>query len=119
MGWFSFNTYTNKSPHHVYSYDENGYRKYYYYCEDVTSYLNTEWIPVICWFFVNILPHILLSLSVLSFKCEGGFTPIYLTNPLLIFCGAFSHLQFGPLSYRKTSGYLCFSKTFSYINILL
>ena len=49
---------------HMTSHNDDGYQSYYYYCGDVTRFLNTTWIPVLAWLTLNIIP--ILFLVILS-----------------------------------------------------
>ena len=95
FNWFSFNTLHNLNKIFITSYDLEGYRKMYFYCEDVTAYLNTTWIPVIMWFLLNILPQILLSLIIMIFTSKSKCFSVYCRNPVFILSGIFSHVQVG------------------------
>ena len=53
-GWYILNQ--NRIHHH----SDYGYQSYYYYCGDVTMFLNTTWVPVLTWLTVNIIPILLL-----------------------------------------------------------
>ena len=53
-GWYIVNQ--NRIHHH----SDYGYQSYYYYCGDVTMFLNTTWVPVLTWLTVNIFPILLL-----------------------------------------------------------
>ena len=93
---------------------------YHYYCGDVSAYLNNKWLPVVVWFLVNIVPHIVLSITIFIITIKSSCLLTSCSSPILILSGIFSHLHVGPVNYTKSnSGCLCFSKTFSYINIFL
>ena len=118
--WVTFSTVSNTTPVHLHSYDQDGYLMYYYYCGDVSLYLNTVWVPVMAWIVVNILLPILLSSSVLLLTIKSKCALISCTHPGMMVSDIFSHLHVGPVSYCKSnSGYLCLSKTFFKLNILL
>ena len=44
----------------MHSHNDDGYQSYYYYCGDVTMFLNTTWVPLQAWLALNILPILLL-----------------------------------------------------------
>jgi hypothetical protein len=116
--WFSYKSKMGMTPLH--SYDESGYYIYYFYCGDVSQYLNTTWIPVIAWFLVNILPHILLSILILIFTLKEKCPAVSCRNLVFLLSGIFSHIHVGPVSCSNNhSGNLRLSKIFSSLNILL
>ena len=120
--WFYFNTLRRETFDKISSnsYDQQGYQQMYFYCEDVTAYLNTDWIPVLMWFLLNILPQMLLSLIIMIITSKSKCFSVCCRNPVFILSGIFSHIQVGPVSYSKnTSGNICLSKIFSSLNILL
>ena len=53
-GWYII------KQNHIHSHSDNGYQSYYYYCGDVTMFLNTTWVPALAWLALNILPILLL-----------------------------------------------------------
>lgn len=118
--WFKFNTVSNTTPIHLYSYDGNGYQKYYYYCGDVSAFLNTTWVPVVVWLLVNIVPPVLLSIAVLLFTLRSRCVLTSITNPGMIFSAIFSHFHIGPVIWSKSNpGYLSLSPAISFLNIIL
>ena len=118
--WFTFDTISNSTPRGLQSFDDRGYFQYYYYCGDMSGYLNTTWVPVMTWLLVNILPGIILSIIVLMFTLKTRCVLTSCTYPGIIFTGMFSHLHIGPVRWSKSnSGCLSFSPTISFINILL
>ena len=54
--WFSV------SNHYFTSHDDDGYRLYYFYCGDFSSYLDYPWLPFLVWTLLNVLPSILLAI---------------------------------------------------------
>eukprot|EP00092_Neocalanus_flemingeri_P010866 GFUD01011702.1.p1 GENE.GFUD01011702.1~~GFUD01011702.1.p1 ORF type:complete len:268 (-),score=41.79 GFUD01011702.1:19-822(-) len=115
--WFTLITNSNGTREHMYTHD--GYYLQYYHCGDVSAYLNSYWLPVMAWLLVNILPGCLLSIIVLLFTLQSRCL-ITCTHPVMILSGTFSHFHVGPVSCSKSnSGYLSFSASVSYLNILL
>ena len=93
---------------------------YYYYCQDISYYLNTVWLPVMSWVVVTILPLIFLSIIVLLIVLKTRCIKTTCFNPGLVFSSVFSHLQVGPVHYcHRNFGYLCLSKHFSNLNIFI
>ena len=100
-----------------------GYQSYYYYCEDVTSFLNTTWIPVLAWLTVNILPLLLLV-----FLSNVTNLKIFLELPDIVLLALLSHFNVGvtvkenhddPNSLSDQTRKYCLSKLMSALNILL
>ena len=56
LGWYIV------KQNHMYSHNDDGYQSYYYYCGDVTMFLNTTWVPALAWLTLNILPILLLAI---------------------------------------------------------
>jgi hypothetical protein len=113
--WYSFITISKTAGLHLESYDGHRYFKYFYYCDDVSQYLNNTRVPILAWLFVNILPLILFSIINLVYTLQCGCLLASCTNPVLLLSGIFSHLHVGPVTH---SGSVCLSKTLSILNIL-
>ena len=96
------------------------YYKYFYYCGDVSKYLNNTRVPILAWILVNILPLILFSIINLLLTLRSGCLLTACTSPVLLLSGIFSHLHVGHVRYNmKNSGYVCLSKTLSVLNIFI
>lgn len=118
--WFMFHTDSDSNSSMIYSYDDEGYQQYYYYCADLAPYLNTTWVPVITWFLLNIVPVMALSIIVLSFTLKSKCVLTSCTNPGMIISGILSHLHLGPVSFTKTNlGCLTLSSSITFLNILI
>ena len=118
--WYTFITISNTSGLHLESYDDHGYYKYFYYCGDVSPYLNNIRVPILAWLLVNILPLILFSIINLLLTLRSGCLATSCTNPVLFLSGILSHLHVGPVTYNmKNSGYVCLSKTLSILNLFI
>ena len=84
-GWYILQQNEVVSHHSDY-----GYQSYYYYCEDVTSFLNTTWIPVLAWLTVNIVPLLLLV-----FLSNVTNLKIFLDLPDSVLLALLSHFNVG------------------------
>ena len=100
-----------------------GYQSYYYYCEDITSFLNTTWIPVLAWLTVNIIPLLLLVIlsNVTNLKT-------FLDLPDIVLLSLLSHFNVGvtvkenhddPNSLSDQTRKFGLSKLMSALNILI
>lgn len=118
--WFRFHTDSDSNRSIIYSYDDEGYQQYYYYCADLTPYLNTTWVPVITWLLLNIIPLMALSSIVLSLTLKSKCVLTCCTNPGMILSGILSHFHVGPVSFTKTNlGCLTLSPSITFLNILI
>jgi len=113
--WFTVRMNDENKRDHLYSYDDDGYQKYYYYCADLTLFLNNQWLPVLMWFLVNIVPPFLLGLIALIFGLRSNFLSTICRLPGILFSPVFSNLHVGPFQ----SGYLSFSRGLTLTNIIV
>ena len=96
------------------------FHNFYYYCGDLSGFLNTTWIPLLTWFIVNIFPSIFLSIITLLFTLRSRFVEACCTNPGIILAPVISHFHVGPISFSMIkSGYITCSISLTLINILL
>jgi len=115
--WLTFRTDDDGVRGDIHSFDDDGYRKYYYYCGDMSGILNTSWIPVLAWIVVNIFPVIFLAICVLLFTLRSNFVVTCFTNPGLILASVFSHFHVGPVTFSKN--YITRSLSLTFLNIFL
>ena len=124
-GWYIVQAdgwYIDQQNQVVNHYSDYGYQSYYYYCEDVTSFLNTTWIPVLAWLTVNIVPLLLLV-----FLSNVTNLKIFLELNDIVLLALLSHFNVGiikenhddPNSLSDQTRKYGLSKLLSALNILI
>jgi len=115
-GWYILN------QNHIHHHSDYGYQSYYYYCGDVTMFLNTTWVPVLTWLTVNIIPILLLVIlsnvpNLNIFLKLPDIIPLSLLSHFII--GTVKEDQEAPNSQTVQKRKYGVSKLLSALNILL
>ena len=89
------------SNQYISSHNDDGYQLYYYYCGDISSYVEYPWLPFMMWALVDILPFPLLAI-LCNIRNLSIFTmcPSFLIIPItsyFVVCPSRYFNKFNPL----------------------